>query len=49
MSVDSYVWIIIVMTFGLLGIFLERFKNNAFYICLLFGLITAIISVFILT
>jgi hypothetical protein len=48
MSVDNYVWIIIIFVFGLLGFFLDRYNKYAFYLCLYLGIYAASISVYIL-
>lgn len=48
MSMDNYVWIIIIFVFGLLGFFLDKYKPYAFYVCLTVGIFTASISVYLL-
>ncbi|WP_274997206.1 hypothetical protein [Lysinibacillus fusiformis] len=47
MSIENYVWIIIIFVFGLLGFFLDKYKY-AFYVCLTIGIFTASISVYLL-
>ena len=48
MQLDNYVWVIIIIVFGILGFFLEKFNKYAFYICLFLGVITASVSVYFL-
>lgn len=48
MSLESYAWMIIILFFGFLGFFLEKFHNYAFYVCLLFGVIVAGSTVYLI-
>lgn len=48
LGIDSYAWFVIILTFGFLGMFLEKFKKYAFWICFILGLIVASVAVILL-
>ncbi|MCT6922792.1 hypothetical protein [Metasolibacillus sp.] len=41
LGIDSYAWIVIILTFGFLGMFLEKFKEYAFWKCFILGVVIA--------
>lgn len=48
LGIDSFAWVVIILTFGFLGMFLEKFKEYAFLKCLILGVIVASVAVILL-